>query len=201
MQTSRLISSISYNSGDFLCGLLNDLVKKGIIDFAHWVKHEPEQDEKKAHYHLILRPSKRMDTNALQAFFLEPIAGDKPLKCLPFTISKNMRDWILYSVHDKGYLITKGESRKFEYSLGDVFSTDEDLLSEHWKEAHRGEDSRMNLFLKMMAEGMDFGEIVKLGVVPLNQYFQYRDIFFNENSRTLKTKRNGRENHELPSPT
>lgn len=192
MQTSKVISTISYNTEGFLSNLLPALVNNGLIDWCHWIKHEAEEDEKKAHYHLILRPSKRLDTNALQTFFMELVPAQKPLKCLPFVISKTIKDWVLYSAHDKAYLIQKGESRKYQYDLSDFKSTDEDLLFEHWREAHSGDDTKLNLFFKLVDEGVSFEQIVRMGFIPANAYFMYRDIFQN----TAKTYRNGRPGHD-----
>lgn len=191
MQTSRLISTISYNSRSYLSGRLNDLKQQGIIDFAFWIWHTPEEDEKKEHAHVVLRPSKRIDTNALESMFIEPCEG-LARKVLPFRITKAMRDFLLYSSHDKAYLIQKGESRKYEYTLQDWQSTNADYLLEEWNDAHRGQDSKLNQYFRMLDEGLDFETILRMGFIPANCYYMYRDIY----EKCGRTNRNGRENHD-----
>lgn len=195
MQTSRLISTISYNSQSYLFGRLLALKEQGIIDFAFWIWHKPEEDEKKEHAHLILRPSKRIDTNALEKMFIEPCEGELSRKVLPFRISKTMRDFILYSSHDKAYLVEKGESRKYEYTLEDWQSTNSDYLLEEWNEAHRGQDAKLHQYFRMLDEGLSFEEILRMGFIPANCYYMYRDIYMNLYTNG-KTERNGRKGHE-----
>lgn len=195
MNTTKLISTISFNTPSFLAGKLRSLVTEGVIEFAHWIYHQPEDDEKKGHFHLVLKPNRRLNTGALQNEFKEPVAGeDKPLGVLPFKNSK-MQDWILYAVHDKAYLIRKNrQQRKFSYDQSEIKTTDSDLLEEDWREAHENEDSRVKQVIEMAENGVTWPEIIRLGVIPVNQLFQYKDIFFT--CVDVKTNRRGREGHD-----
>lgn len=194
MQTSRLISTISYNTPSFLAGRLADLVKGGIIEYAHWVHHEPEEDEKKDHFHLVLRPNKRLDTSALRKQFTElPVGSASPLGVMPFQTSK-MTDWLLYAVHDAAYLIQKGQKRSMSYKFEDIKTTEPDLLDVQWKEAHEGENTRMRQVIEMAESGVDWSELLRRGIVPPAQLFAFREVFFTFAQQ--KTDRAGRAGHE-----
>lgn len=197
MQTTKLISTVSYNTPDYLSGRLRSLVSQGIIEYAHWIWHQPEEDEKKIHAHVILQPNRRLDTSALRNQFTELVVGeDKPRGVLPFKPSK-MRDWILYAVHDPIYLTTKNQSRKTTYKNTDILTTEPDLLKDDWRDAHEGDDTRMRQVIELSERGIDWMDILKSGLIPVNQLFQYRNIW--ECCFKPKTERNGREGHdELP---
>lgn len=195
MQTSKLISTISYNTPSFLKGKLHTLVRQGIIEYAHWIWHKPEQDEdNKEHAHVVLKPNKRLDTSALRNEFLEPVQGeDKPRNVLPFKSSK-MRDWLLYAVHDKVYLLRKCQNRAITYQKSDLQTTEPDLLEEDWRDAHEGEDSRIKQVIEAARNGVPFRQLVEAGVIPINQLFQYKDVF--QGFFVEVTERNGRDGHE-----
>ena len=101
MRTSKAVSTISYNSAEFLKAKIEYWRKSGIIEFGMWIRHEPEADEKKAHYHVYLKPAKLIQTMDLEmdSCELDPDNPDKPLKMVSFRISKE-DDWLLYSIHD-----------------------------------------------------------------------------------------------------
>lgn len=197
MNTSRLISTISYNTPAFLSGKLRDLVRQGIIEYAHWIEHKAEEDEKKDHFHLILKPNKRINTGALQNEFKEPVAGEeKPRGVLPFNNSK-MADWILYAVHDAAYLVRKNkQQRKFSYQREDIKTTEPDLLDEDWKEAHEGEDTRLKQVIDLAQKGIDWRAVLQLNIIPTNQLFQFKEVFFTFYEEPNKTERKGRKGHE-----
>lgn len=191
MQTTKLISSISYNTPDFLSGKLFDLVRQGIIEYAHWIWHSPEEDEKKSHAHLVLKPNRRLDTSKLRNEFVELVVGEeKPRGVLPFQPSK-MNDWILYSVHDVAYLLRKCQRRIHHYDKSDLKTTEADLLEEDWRACHEGEDNRVTQLIELAQNGVTWVDILKMGFLPVNQLFQFKDIFM-----TFFTDRNGRPNHE-----
>lgn len=193
MQTSKLISAISYNTPEFLAGTLRRLVKQGLIEYAHWIYHKPEEDEKKEHAHLVLKPNKRLDTSALRKEFVETVAGeDLPRGILPFQSSK-MGDWMLYAVHDVAYLVRKCQKRREHYKREDIHTTEPDLLSEHWRECHEGEDSRVAQVIELAEQGLEWRDLIKLGFIPVNQLFQYREIFM---SFCCGTDRGGKGGHD-----
>lgn len=194
MQTTKLISTVSFNTPGYLSGRLHSLVEQGIIEYAHWIWHTPEEDETKAHAHVVLQPNKRLDTSALRNQFVELVTGeDKPLCVLPFKPSK-MRDWILYAVHDTIYLTTKNQSRKTTYKKTDLHTTEPDLLDDDWRDAHDGDNTRLHLVIELSERGIDWLDILKSGLIPVNQLFQYRSIW--ECCYRRKTDRNGKEGHD-----
>lgn len=194
-QTSKLISTISYNTPLFLKGKVYDLVREGILEYGYWIWHEPESDETKQHAHLLVKPNRRLDTSALRNQFVEPVAGsDKPLGVQPFRASNRVGDWLLYCSHDAQYLIRKGQTRVHHYTSKDFNSTDEDLFADDWRECHSTTDSKIPLLQEMAENGVSWVEVLKMGFIPVNQLFQYKDIFFAFCDRS--TNRNGRKGHE-----
>lgn len=195
MQTSKLISTVSYNTPEFLCGKLNALVSSGVLEYAHWVVHSPEEDENKTHIHIVAKPNRRLDTSALRNEFTELVSGETlPRGVLPFRSTSRMSDWLLYSAHDVGYLLRKGETRIHTYELTQFESTCTELLQEDWRECHRAEDSKIPLLLEFAKRGKTWFDILQLGILPTNQLFQYKEIFFT--FLQAHTERNGREGHE-----
>lgn len=195
MQTTKLISTISYNTRIFLVGKLNQLVSQGILEYAHYIEHEPESDETKKHFHVLTKPNKRLDTSALRNEFVEFVAGqEKPLNVLPFRSTSKISDWILYCAHDPLYLIKKQETRKHQYQKTDFGSTDDDLFEEDWRECHRSADSHIPTLKTLAKQGVSWVDVLSMGFLPVNQLFQYKEIFFafiqNE------TERGGRKGHD-----
>lgn len=194
MQTSKLISTISYNTPSFLAGRLRSLVSSAVIEYAHWIIHEPEEDETKSHIHVVLKPNRRLDTSALRNEFVEMVQGeDKPRLVLPFRTTSRISDWILYSVHDAVYLLQKNEQRKYHYERKDLSSTDDDMLDEDWRECHRCGDNRIPTLKRMAEEGFKWEDVIMSGLIPINHLFQYKEIFY-----SLKggTSRGGRLGHD-----
>lgn len=194
-QTTKLVSSISFNSEKFLKGKLRELVTQGVLEYGYAIFHQPEEDEKKEHWHIVVKPNRRLDTSALRNLFIETIAGeDKPLGVLPFRPTNRISDWILYSVHDTAYLIRKGEVRKHSYSKVDFFATEPDLFDEDWNDCHRSEDNKLELLKEYASRGLDWCAVIELGVIPPNLYFAYRDMF--NALKDKQTFRNGRTGHD-----
>lgn len=131
MKTSKLFSTISYNSIPFLIGTLNTLVKSHILDFWWFVPHKKEDDEAKDHIHLYMKPAKLIQTADLNTDFLE-LDLEHPDK--PFGIttcqSSKFADAYLYSIHDEPYLVSKGLQRKYHYNRSDVVTSDDVFLDE-----------------------------------------------------------------------
>lgn len=192
MQTTKLCSTISYNTPSFLEGTLRRLCESGLLEFAHWIYHEAEEDEKKPHFHVVVKPNRRLDTEALRKEFRELQMGkSEPLVVQPFKSSK-MVDWILYGVHDVAYLLEKGQTRKFHYSKEDFHTTEPDLFEDDWNEAHQSQNGTLRLLQEFAAECMDWEDICHH--VPINQFFQYRELYLALLHR--QTWRNGRQGHE-----
>ena len=181
MRTSKPFATISYNSSQFLESKILELINNGIVDFACYCHHEPEEDEKKAHKHLYIIPSAICDTNKIREFLEEKVEdNDIPLKCLP-CVSSKFDDWYLYAVHDSAYLASKGQSRKHKYLFADIRSTDEDLLREMVNNIDRSKFIGIERVVNAVKDSKPFDELILQGAVPIqliNQYkYAYECIF------------------------
>lgn len=172
MRTSKTISTISYNSVDFLTTKLNELIDSHKISDYMFIQHKAEVDEKKDHIHLWIKPNKLLDTMSIQEEFKEvdPNNPDKPLKCIDFRLSKT-DDWILYSQHVIAYLKMKGESREFHYLKEDFYYYDEDTFDYNYEHALRGSDFAKNQqFLELLNDdNYNPANLIKDGFVPLEK--------------------------------
>ena len=200
MKTKLPISTISYNTPEYLELKLRELQRGKIISEWHFVEHQPEDDEggKKLHIHLWLQPAKSLQTEDLIEELLQPDPEkpDKPRKCLPFRISKTFGDWYLYAIHDRAYLASKAESRRYHYTIDDVRTSDDDQLNCRVHEIDmldKGGWAKMEAFYK---EGLTFAEIFKRGAVPIQQFSQFRQAY--EYMVAERTNRGGRKGHEQP---
>lgn len=132
VKTTKPISTISFNSPSYLALKLDELIKSRVVTFYAFVPHVPEDDEggSKEHIHVYIEPSKLLQTDDLRDFLKEfdPMLPDKPKGCLPFHSSK-FDDWYMYGLHDKRYLASKGESRRYHYLHDDFVSSDTDYLN------------------------------------------------------------------------
>lgn len=169
MRTSRPISTISYNSGEFLKAKIDYWKSQGIIEYGMWIKHKPEADEKKAHYHVFLKPAQLIQTMDLEldSCEIDPLFPDKPLKMISFRTS-NESDWVLYGIHDREYLIEKGLTKQHHYDLDDIESTCVDTL--HDIISHLIESRKGRLEYRLMEcinRGMSWRQIVGSGLIPL----------------------------------
>lgn len=153
-KSSAMISTISYNSFDFLKDKLNYLVKIGELNYFEFIKHLPDTDDRKLHYHVFMIPNKAQDYNQLRNCFREScsvhidkkinkfIKFDYPLlvskthfnfnffkdkKIMLVNKTRKYGDWYWYSIHDKDYLRAKGLTRNIHYCDDDIYSYDKDM--------------------------------------------------------------------------
>ena len=175
MRTQKSFATISYNSTLFLQSRLNELVELGILDFWCFVEHLPEDDETKKHKHLFCVPSKLLDANSLIDYLKEidlTSPDSKPLTCIVPHSSK-FGDWFLYSSHNVAYLVSKGQSRKYHYSIDDFICSDFDYFNEL---RHRIDLSKFNGLERLIAavnNGETFNSLISSGQVPLQLIRQY----------------------------
>lgn len=173
MQTRKPISTISYNTDEFLNGKLREWKNSGLISYAMYINHEPDVDDKKPHKHVYIVPSRQIQTDDLEkdSCEIDKNKPDKPLKFMLMRSSKES-DWILYGIHDRIYLQKKGLVRKTHYKFTDIVSTDDDTLQDMITRAK--EEMMIALELRLMAfieQGMTWGQICKTGVIPLKSLF------------------------------
>ena len=123
-QTSKPISTISYNTHKFLVKVLNELLEDGHIGFWAIVFHKKEDDELADHFHVYAEPEEKIDTISLKKLFLEPdfIVG-LPRACKRWQKS-DWSNWYLYGIHDPDYLESKKQSRKYHYIMDNVECSD-----------------------------------------------------------------------------
>lgn len=193
MKTRRLVSTISYNTENGLAAILERLKASEVIDWAHWVHHDPEEDEKKDHFHVIMSPSRTLDTVGLQKEFLEvDTTCLKPLGVLPFQVSR-FDDWFLYGIHDIGYLASKGQSRKHHYTLQDVRSTCEEFLHDQAKQVNNFKYRTFATLQEFASDRKPWTDVLLSGVVPVPQWRYWQEVYF---AMTGVSLRGGRSGHD-----
>ena len=198
MKTSRAISTISFNTVDFLKLKLNELQKAKKISFWFFIPHKPEDDEggKKEHNHLYIFPSKMIQTDDLKDEFKEydPKNPDKPRGCISFRFSK-FDDAYLYFLHDKRYLAMKGQSRKFHYTHDDIITSDEDDLLAQARSIDMLSLSPYADIQNAQEQGITFVEYFRRGTIPLPQVMLYQRAW--DLLMSNSTHRNNKENHPM----
>lgn len=179
MNTRSPIATISYNTDSFLIENLNVLIKEGVIEFYAFISHLPEDDEKKIHKHLFVIPSSTIDTFVLNDRLaeLDILHPDlPPLGCIRWVHSK-FSDWYMYGLHDKDYLASKGESRKYHYDKSDFIVSEYDYFAEL---IHTSDFSKYKVFNKirdLVASGVSFRELFSNGFIPVQQIIQYKKAY------------------------
>lgn len=203
LKTSKPISTIWWGDDEFLRFKLDDLVRRRILDFYAFIRHKPEEDEKKEHSHVFCIPSQRIDTNQLRDYLTQYDPNHpKPILPNPFRSSK-YDDWEPYVLHDPVYLASKGQSRKFHYKFEEIQTSDENMLMELHHEVNWARFKTQDRVKAMAEQGISFTKIVADGIVPVQQINQYRTFYETvveqyALSYRPKTNRNGNENHEEP---
>lgn len=174
MKTTCDISTISYNSVEFLTDMLNDLYLAHAIEFWCFVPHLPETFDdgtlEKPHIHLFVRPHKSIDTMALSKLSEEfdPKCPEHPLKCIYWRKSE-WSNWLLYGLHDETYLKLKLEKREFCYSYDDFFCSDADEFFERFNDAMHSSTISDMLRLPRLLETNTVPQLVALGYVRPDQ--------------------------------
>lgn len=179
MKTRRLISTITYNTDMWLGANMPRWVQQGICDWAHWIRHEPEADEKKSHVHLLVQPSKAVDTSELikLTYELDTQNEGKLLCCQPWRFSK-LSDWLLYGLHDAGYLASKGQVRGFHYRLSDVCSTCPELVQDQYREIDLRSYGLGSVLAERIKAGDSWERVIASGVIPPPQFRYWKEVFF-----------------------
>lgn len=127
MATSKPISTICYNTVEYLQYKLDTWYNAHLIQSYQYILHKGE-DGDKDHIHLRLEPNKKLDPMDLMEDLKEYTdTNKKPLGCRPFRPSVE-EDWFLYAVHDKDYLKIKyggaEKGEKIPYKWQDIIVPD-----------------------------------------------------------------------------
>ena len=175
MRTSKPFSTISYNSDKYITSKLNDLVSAGKISFWCAIRHKPESDEKKAHLHVYINPSCMFQTDDLKCYLAEvdPENPNQPLTCITARSSKTFDDWVLYALHDKRYLASKGLSREHHYNRNALFSSDVNELDMLFNEVDMCKYTVYQTLLDFKQEGKTFEQFLMTGQCPIQQIRNY----------------------------
>lgn len=197
MRTTKPISTIAYNSEDYLKLKLDELIKAKRLSFYAFIQHKPEDDEggKKYHFHIYAVPSKMLQTDDLKDCLKEfdPQQPDKPRGCISWVSSK-FDDWYLYALHDKKYLASKGQSRRYHYQAEEVRSSDPDDLIFRVKSIDRLSLSRYADMEDAQKQGLTWSQYFARGTVPIQlvrQYSEAWNLLFDS-----RTQRNGKSGHD-----
>lgn len=183
MRTSKAISSVSYNSPEFLKSKLDGLVNNHIIEFWAFICHKGEPTESedllKDHIHLYMMPNHKIDTMDLKDYFKE---DDPKNPKLPLDIKaiKNSKfdEWYLYVLHDEDYLLSKGLVRFYRYSPDMFIASDYNTLEIKSKEEVKTrEKSLYNEMEKYQKDGWTFHKYAKATNVHAMQYRAYKEIW------------------------
>lgn len=172
VKTTLPISTISFNSVEFLVLKLEELRNAKIISFWAFIHHKAEDDEggKKEHNHVYLLPAKSVLTDDIKIALREfdPNNPDKPLGCINF--KKSIFDhWYMYALHDKRYLAFKQQSRRFHYSAEDFYTSDTDELLFNVKQIDITSLSPYADMIDAQRMGLTFEEYFCRGTIPIPQ--------------------------------
>lgn len=201
MRTTKPISTISFNTPDYLAQKLDELVKAKRLSFWAFIPHLPEDDEagNRDHIHLYIEPAKMLQTDDLKEEFKEfdPAKPDKPRGCISFRSSK-FSDWYLYALHDRAYLASKGQSRKYHYKHDDVRSSDPDDLQFKARTIDMLAVSPYADILEAQRHGFTWEQYFKRGTVPLPQIALFERAWYTLLAgQDDSTNRNGRDGHPM----
>lgn len=196
MRTSRPFSTISYNSTVFLETKLRELLNRNVLDFWVFIEHFPEDDETKKHKHLFCVPSRLLDTAQFvdELKEIDPVNPlGKPLGCINPRSSK-FPDWYLYCLHNKAYLLSKGQTRKHFYSDNDLVTSDVDYLRDLIHQIDFSKLNRSQVIVEAVENNISFETLVRQGRIPIPLINQYR-LGYDIISGRFETYRNDRETH------
>lgn len=196
MRTTKPVSTISFNTEPYLRLKLDELRKAKKISFWAFVNHLPEDDEggKKSHIHLYLEPSALLQTDDLREFLKEydPNNPSKPLGCLIFNHSV-FDHWYMYVLHDKRYLASKNQSRRFQYLSSEVKTSDDDDLTYKVKQIDILSLSPYSEMQDAIIQGLTFEEFFRRGTIPIQQIKCFQTAW--HLLVYCETFRNGRKTH------
>lgn len=178
MRTQLPISTISYNTKEYLKIVLDSMIAAEEIDFWAFIIHKPDIDDMKEHNHIYMRPARIIDTEKIRNHFIEPdFEIGIPRKALMIRKSNSFGDWYLYGMHDREYLKCKGMERNVHYGEADFICSDKDsfrmLANEIDVVALRG-------FVNMIeaaAKGRSLYESLEKGIIPVSRAGQWTHIY------------------------
>lgn len=195
VRTTKPIATISFNTPAYLELKLNELLRAGRISFWAFIPHKAEDDEagKKDHCHLYIEPSKMLQTDDIRREFLEfdPDHPDLPRGCITFRSSK-FDPWYMYALHDKRYLASKGQSRRYHYTHDEIITSDADDLLFKSRSIDMLALSPYADMEQAQLQGVTWSEYFARGTVPLPQVALFeRAWHLLMDARTERAEREG----------
>lgn len=165
MATNKPISTISYNSEEFLVSRLNEWYQAHLIQCWQYIKHKGE-DGDKDHIHLRIEPNKRIDPMDLTQILMEYDPNHvKPLGCRPWRPSKE-EDWFLYAIHDTQYLKIKysdSKDGKLPYKVEDIKASDGYDIETAVLRARQSLENHTACMIKELKQGRRAAELIEEG--------------------------------------
>lgn len=178
--TAKNLSTISYNSHNFLLDTLNRLFDSGKIEDFRVMFHKGE-DGDKDHAHVWISPNRRMDTVELRKMFneIDP-SHDKPLGVLPFRKSSDL-DWLLYALHDPIYLQSHNSDNdgdgKIVYALDEMITPFPEQLQRDYIRAQSIRKTKNQQIIDCFDKGLSFASTVaSLNANPLYVNVIYQNL-------------------------
>lgn len=182
MNTRCPISTISYNTEQFLIKELNKMIGEGVIDFYAFIYHFAEGEElgeKMNHRHLYVMPGRLIVTSALNSR-LQQIDLQQPdlppLGCMPWRHSK-FGDWYMYCLHDKDYLALQCQERKYHYDKHEFVVSNWEYFNELIHTSDLVKYKSFAKFIELVNSGVNFRELFSNGFIPVQQIVQYKKAF------------------------
>lgn len=198
VRTTKPTATISFNTPEFLKLKLEELLKAGRLSFWAYIVHKPEDDEggKKEHIHVFVEPSRMLQTDDLKEALKEfdPTNPEHPKGCIAWKASK-FDPWYLYALHDKRYLASKGQARRYHYTHDDIVTSDPDDLTFRAKSIDLISLSPYADMEDAQRHGLTFPEYFSRGTIPLPQVALFERAW----NLLLQnhTDRAGREGHVM----
>lgn len=125
LPTTKPIATISYNTKEFLVDKLSIMRSKHRILSWFMIKHNPDQDDKKEHWHVRIVPNGKIDLADLFDEFIEYVPGeDLPRRTINWVNSSCEPEAILYFLHHEKYLRYKKMERNIHYIFDDFICSD-----------------------------------------------------------------------------
>lgn len=201
-RTIRPLSTISYNTYEFLLGKLEDLKRHGDIDFYCFILHHGEKNEdgskEKDHFHVYIQPGTAIDRRQLRNEFIQFYKNESlPRGFMPMQPS-NWQDWYLYGLHDSEYLQSKGQSREYHYTDKDMKRSDD---SYYWELIHHIDRTKINPLgqvIRAAQSGITFAEFITSNQLSLLQVRAAQFVFQQVQGGQLDHA--GRHDHEPINP-
>lgn len=196
MRTNKSISNIAYMSSHDFAQSVRRLQDSGDIGSCFWISHIGEGQDKNHIHFLLLGGEKTYNTNGLSDLFGFTLFSDGSMgsvtKC--WCPTKRVEDWLLYSIHDKKYLLHKCECKEHYYSFDDVQCgvTDKETLSIHIQQAEHYRDYEMMDKVYRACQfsvdnNMTWHDVIISGLIPVNclgaAYEVYQEMLSEKNSK------------------